>query len=66
MPEAQVIKQEIRNACLLKQVNVIGLLKVGASIQVTQSAEIFLSLYLGGNVETDKQRNSILLCVECN
>ena len=40
MPEAQVIKQEFRNACLLRQVNVIGLLKVGASIQVTRSAEI--------------------------
>lgn len=44
MPEAQVIKQEFRNACLLKQVNVIGWLKVAASIQVTRSAEILNTL----------------------
>lgn len=37
MPEVQAIKWDFRNACLLKQGNAIGLLKL---VQATGSAEI--------------------------
>lgn len=42
-------KQGIRTACLLKQVNIIGALKVGASRRATRTADI-----TGGDTEAEK------------
>lgn len=39
-PMPEEIKQEIKNVCLLKQINVIGLLKVGGSNHIRRSVKI--------------------------